>query len=271
MSVIELPLVNMRRAFGGRRLDEGNVKQLMQSIQETGRILHPLFVRETKLNRGRDLIDGYEVIAGGHRFEAAWKLNMETAPCIIATEDALLTELIQIDENLVRLNLTSGETAVATDRRKDIYEIMHPEASKGKLPGIKGGRGGKEGISPNLGLIPSFINATAAATGKSRTAISRDAQRGKVLKHELPDIIGTVLDIGDELDALMKKKPEERKAIIAQVKAGKDVSARKQESSVKNILRAYKAFLKVYAAAEHKHRKEFSMQTGFRMPEKAVA
>jgi hypothetical protein len=72
--------------FSGRRLDENNVKSLMESMGEHGFWKSsPLRVRPIKIRELNDgNIDGWEIISGQHRFEAAWRLNYATVPCVIA-------------------------------------------------------------------------------------------------------------------------------------------------------------------------------------------
>jgi hypothetical protein len=58
----------------------------------------------------------------------------------------------------------------------------------------------------------AFIDDTAKKTGKGRSTIARKAARAKVVV--LPEIIGTPLDKGAEIDALAKLPVEkQRKAL----------------------------------------------------------
>lgn len=53
----------------------------------------------------------------------------------------------------------------------------------------------------------SFVEATADATGKHASTISRAAARGEAIGVDLHTIVGTSLDKGVELDALAKMTP----------------------------------------------------------------
>jgi hypothetical protein len=91
---------------------------------------------------------------------------------------------IEIDENLIRADLSPAERALHIDARKALYEKLHPETKKGAT-----GSGGKKNkshdeTSNNTADEPNepadaFIDDTAKKTGKSRATTARDAKRGK--------------------------------------------------------------------------------------------
>jgi hypothetical protein len=65
----------------------------------------------------------------------------------------------------------------------------------------------------------------AKKTGQSERKVQRDVTRAnKVVV--LPDIVGTSLDKGDEIDALAKLPPDEQRKLAEQVKSGGRVSAK---------------------------------------------
>jgi ParB-like chromosome segregation protein Spo0J len=70
-------------------------------------------------------------MAGLHRVKAARKLGWETVPAILREADDLVAELVLIDENLCRRDLTPAERAVAVKRRKAVYLQLHPETAHG--------------------------------------------------------------------------------------------------------------------------------------------
>jgi hypothetical protein len=167
---------------------------------------------------------GYWLVAGHHRFEAAKKLKWQTIDCIILEDgiEADRTELIEIDENLMRAELTPAEHAHHIARRKEIYERLHPETKHGGAPGKAGG--GKQAKDPEL---RSFVVNTSRKTGKSRSTIAKAATRGKKVK-VLADIVGTSLDKGTEIDALAKLREDEQRKLAARAKAGEKVSAKQK-------------------------------------------
>jgi ParB/RepB/Spo0J family partition protein len=208
------------RPPSARQLDRSRVDELARSMAEIG-ILSPIHVKRAKHYRGADQIDAFDIIAGNHRYEAALVLKWHELPCVIIDTDALHAELIEIDENLIRHNLTPAQEAAALTRRKTIYEELHPET---KAEAFKGNRHTGSLASENS----AFTSATAETTGKSRRSVEIAAARGAALGDDLAEIAGTSLDKGVELDALAKMKPEQRKPIIDRAKAGECVSARKE-------------------------------------------
>lgn len=68
-------------------------------------------------------------------------------------------------------------------RRKQLYEEAHPETKQGKLPGKGKGKGKSKRLHKSQ--VGTFVNDTAAKTGKSRTSVARDATRGNKLGDDL--------------------------------------------------------------------------------------
>lgn len=205
MQIEQLPLSKMRRRFDARPLNKESIPGLMSSIKELG-ILSPLRVRPVKLLHGREEVDGWEITAGCHRFEAAWELNLETVPCIVVTEDDLRAELAMIDENLIRAELGPIDRAKQTARRKEIYIELHPKSASGQSQAIGMHQALGHDVADNLST--TFAGATAAAIGKSDRDVRRDAERGKKICDLAANLVrGTKLDAGKYLDKL-KDVPE---------------------------------------------------------------
>lgn len=216
MEIILLPASKLRRRLGARKVSEGKLPGLVDSIRELG-IINPLRVRPISVYENGRPGEGWEITAGSHRFEAASRLNMAELPCIVVQDSDLHAELAMIDENLCRAELTPAEAALQTARRKEIYEVLHPETKHG------GDR--KSDQVANLSTR-SFAEETAVATGKSARDVRRDAARGEALGDDLEAIAGTSLDKGVELDALAKLPEPERRHLIERAANGEAVSAR---------------------------------------------
>ena len=95
------------------------VRELADSISAVG-LLNPITV-------DRD----YILIAGLHRLEAAKLLGWEEIECNISSLEGLQAELAEIDENFVRADLETVEFGKLLLRRKEIYEMLHPETKCG--------------------------------------------------------------------------------------------------------------------------------------------
>ena len=90
----------------------------------------------------------------------------------------------------MRGELDDGERAIHTDRLKRLYEAEHPETKHG---GDQKSSNAKSSRQNGDSIPDRFTKTTAASTGRSERSIQRDSRRGKELKEELPDIIGTML------------------------------------------------------------------------------
>jgi hypothetical protein len=148
-------------------------------------------------------------------------------------------ELIEIDENLCRSELTASQRTKYTARRKQIWEALHPEekaqpAESSPAPDaanlevaqaaplqVAGQHGGARPHSQG------FAAETAAVTGESKSQINKRLAVADAIGDEgLSRIEGTSLDTGVELAALAKLGTEERAALIDRAQAGETVTAR---------------------------------------------
>jgi ParB family transcriptional regulator, chromosome partitioning protein len=199
-----------RSLTAARAVDPDAVVRLTNSIAVVG-LQHPITVAK------RD--GGYRLLAGAHRVTAFRELGMERISANIVELDDLRAELVELDENLARNELSPAERSAAVARRNAIYEKLHPETKHGAV--------GK-GREPPKGSAKAdrFSAATAAATGRSERAIQLDAHRGEVLGGEtLAKVAGTSLDRGTELDALAKLPADERQVLVDRAAAGEVVTA----------------------------------------------
>jgi ParB-like chromosome segregation protein Spo0J len=182
-----------------------DISELAKSI-EASSLIEPIVLRR----RG----ETFHLVAGYRRLKACESLGRLTIGAVIHGEDApeRWHELAEIDENLIRRELSPAARALLTERRKAIYEDMYPETKHGKGKGHK---------------LRSFADDTASSTGRSRGDIQRDATRAKQLgETDLKRLIGTTLDSGAELDALRRLPPDVRDRLIQRAVAGERVTAR---------------------------------------------
>jgi len=102
--------------------------------------------------------------------------------------DGLRAELAEIDENLIRNELTQLERAEHLARRKEIYEALYPEAKaeERRKQGLKQYRG--ETVSPREDT-PAFTSDTAAKTGLTPRTIRQDVQIATRIIPEVRDMI----------------------------------------------------------------------------------
>jgi hypothetical protein len=139
--------------------------------------------------------------------EAARKNKWKIIDAVVI-DDGIDAELAEIDENLIRADLSPAERKTHIGRRKELYEAKHPETTHG------GSRSKNEILK-----TPAFIDDTAKKTGRGRSTIARDVKHAERVA-VLGEIPGTSLDCDSEIEALSKLPIE------GQAKAGADVTAK---------------------------------------------
>lgn len=218
---MNLPLDFIVPADYARPISEPAVAALMESIARLG-LLQPILVVASKITRGV-LCDGWRIVAGHHRVEAHRRLERSHIEAIlIEAANHIETELIEIDENLCRAELTPAQRAAAIKRRKQIWEALHPE-SGGSICATRLSNGRSAGPQHET----QFAAETAAVTGEPKSSINRHLARAEALGEDLAAVAGTSLDKGVELDALKALPVGERQVLIARARKGEVVSARK--------------------------------------------
>lgn len=208
-----------------RPLIAASIDALAESIGNIGLIQPITVVPLTKVHDGQR-VQAFRLVAGHHRVAAMRKIGWAECSARVLPEEttALAAELMEIDENLCRAELSAAQRAKAIKRRKEIWEAMRPNsgASCATIPREKAGR------------PQEFASDTAAASGESKAQVNRHLARAEALGDELDAVAGTSLDKGVELDALKSMPAEERSELIARAQAGEKVSARSQEDDEQN-------------------------------------
>jgi ParB family chromosome partitioning protein len=174
----------------------------MESIKEIG-LQNPIVVTEARV-----------LVSGRHRLAACTALGWEEIPVVVVKLDALRVELAEIDENLIRNELTVLERSDHFARRKEIYEALYPETKNG------GDRRSEAIRIQNLDSEkpPTFIEATATTTGRSRSAIAEEVQISTALSEEVKEAIRhtPVADSKTDLLALARLKEPARQREVAE-------------------------------------------------------
>jgi len=104
---------------GRRSVDHGKVSALAESIKILG-LLNPITVDKEGT-----------LVAGAHRLEAHKLLGFDVIECVVLDCDTLRSELVELDENLVRNDLDPigvGEHAL---RRDEILDALGLRAKQG--------------------------------------------------------------------------------------------------------------------------------------------
>jgi ParB family chromosome partitioning protein len=206
IEAIEVPRTRLRR------LQPGIVADLAQSMSRIGQ-LSPIVVGQ----------DG--LIAGVHRLEAAKQLGWRTIRSVI-TEDrsAGFLRLIEIDENLMRADLSPAERAAHQAERKEIYEVEYPGT---RHVSERGGPGRGNKTTAKKTAVSYTSSEASRKTGVSERVVRREVARGK----SIPDIVsiaGTSLDVAGELDALAKLPKAQQAEVMARARKGERSAPRRR-------------------------------------------
>jgi ParB family chromosome partitioning protein len=214
--VIELPLDLIDDTDRLRPVDPAYALLLAESIEQQG-LRTPVHVTEADPD-GR-----HRLIAGAHRLEAIRLLARKTIPALIVGVDELQARLLEIDENLIRRELTALERATFLAERKAVHEALtgrhhggdrksqqfQAQNQKDKLSGIS--RRFTEEIAERCGLSPRDITRAIA-----RYAGLADDVRAR--------LHGTwIADNGVALDALRRLRAEQQRAVLAALATDKGV------------------------------------------------
>lgn len=103
---------------GERRLAE-----LVDSVREFG-ILQPLLVREIEVNGDQPR---FRVVAGGRRLQAALLAGMATVPVVVREATSVKVRVLQLTENLQRLELSPLDEARSFQELMDILDLSAPK------------------------------------------------------------------------------------------------------------------------------------------------
>ena len=162
------------------------------------------------------------LIAGLHRLEAAKRLGWTEIECNIVGMSSLQAELAEIDENIVRTNLSRQELGEQFLRRKEIYETLHPETRQGM-------RNGQTVKNANLASLEtkSFAQDTAEKTGMSKRTVSRLLQIANNMTQDAKRIV-KASDIPQDMALKISRLPNDQQAEAASLLAAGKVQSVEQ-------------------------------------------
>jgi phage N-6-adenine-methyltransferase len=186
-----------------RSVSDETVASLAKSIEQIG-LLHPIVVGSDR-----------KVLAGTHRVRAFERLGRNRIPACIVELKGLDAELATIDENLIRNEGTELERDRALARRREIYEILNPQARHGG-PRASGQNGHLK--------TPSFAEDAAQKTGESERSVRRRTKIGKDLVPAVDQVISgtSIADSVSQLEQLAQVPPEDQVDVAEEaVKTGK--------------------------------------------------
>ena len=176
-----------------RRVDRKKVRALADSITEIG-LLNPISVSQ--------IGDEYLLVAGRHRLEAAKLLGWDKVPAVVVELDDVDRLLAEIDENLIRDDLSDLEWSEHLAERKRLYLLKHPETAKG----VAGGKA-RHGAANE---IISFAEDSATKIGRTTRSVEQDVQIAESIPEDVRDAIRDTPIAESKTDLLeIARLPEE--------------------------------------------------------------
>lgn len=245
MKLQKITLCNLVASAQPRPLLTSEVDKLAASIKEVG-LIQPITVRESVVIRGT-AEQGWQIVAGHHRVAACRALGWTEIDAIVIDDAShLQSELMEIDENLCRAELTPAQRTTFKKRREQIWEALHPEEQVRQVGAPV------EVAKHGHAQEKSFAASTAEVTGESVRSVQREIARANAIGLDaLEKVTNTSLDSGVEMDALAKMPTPERTELIERAAAGEQVSARTQAAPVASKPVPYRQLpIKLYKAVQ---------------------
>jgi N6-adenosine-specific RNA methylase IME4/ParB-like chromosome segregation protein Spo0J len=221
-AIIEIEINAIKAVNRIREADNSKVESLADSISKLG-LMNPISVHPD-----------HSLIAGLHRLEACRKLGWSTIPAIVldyqaqyAEQAALYAELAEIDENLIRNDLTELQQGIQHNRRKRIYEALHPETKRGAL----GGKGiNADILTENIAVRKEgYAENAAQSIGVTERTVHNKTRIGEQLESVAEQLIGTAIEDNQSellaLASLQESKPDVAAVVIQKLVEERDKPA----------------------------------------------
>lgn len=195
---------------GRREVEPNDALGLSKSISEIG-LLNPITITAD-----------YTLIAGMHRLEAVKLLGWTEIECTVSDLNGLRAELAEIDENFVRTSLSPIEFGDLLLRRKEIYQMLHPETKATYDGGTFRGNQHKVVTAEISPTTKSFVQDTAEKLGVSPRTIETQIQTAKNLTPATKKIIRGADAKVTKTDTLKLSRlgPEEQEEAATQLVTG---------------------------------------------------
>lgn len=188
-----------------------DVTELEKSIQTVG-LIAPLVISTDNV-----------ILAGARRYQALLNLGYTEAPVMVIDRGTLEKELVSIDENLVRKDLSKMEIESHLRRAKEIYQELFPEEDKPVEEEKREASTEEDEEAPKakkVEVLPAekFLNMVSEKTGLSpkqiHEAIKRDEMADEVVKEAR---LNGELSLS-QTNEIIKLDKKEQKAAIEHVK-----------------------------------------------------
>lgn len=201
---------------GRREAEPKAVEELARSITAVG-LLNPITIDQNNT-----------LVAGLHRLEAAKLLGWTEIECTAVGMNTVQAELAEIDENIVRTRLNRQELCEQLLRRKEIYEMLHPETKVGAAQAAGMNRSIGNNVSAKLApTSKSFVEDTSEKTGMSKRTISRLLQIANNMTQDAKRIV-QASDLPQDTALKISRLPDDQQAEAASLLAAGTVQSVEQ-------------------------------------------
>lgn len=231
-------MIDIRQNEHARKINQAAVETLAESMKNIG-LQSPITVRKQKIFVNCIPKEGYGIICGQHRFEAARVLGWTDIDCFISDADETTCRMIEISENLHRAELTALERDQLVAEWVELVEVFSGQVAQK--------RGRPEG----------GISEASRQLNIERTEVRRAMQTASLTPEAKQTAIQNGLD--NNRSALLEaaKLPPERQAPYLQERVSRTEAAPPEVASEKRIEKAVKAF----NALSGEERQEFYRRT----------
>jgi hypothetical protein len=208
-----------------RNVTKAGVEALKASIAKVG-LLQPVVVWN---DSGKPTLSG-----GQHRVQAMRELGHTRIAYRLSTaKNALEAELAQLDENLVRSELSPSQRAAWQLRRKEVYLQLNPKSDK--KGGGGGAKGGKANKPESYQSHAAKIQRVAPRTIEKQVAVADNLKEAGV---DVAELAGTPLDAErtlHQIGRIAKEQPEAAR-VIAEAAIEEGPETPKAESKAAALL-----------------------------------
>ncbi len=175
-----------------------DVSSLEKSIQTLG-LIAPLVISSDNV-----------ILAGARRYQALLNLGRTEAPVVVVEGNSLEKELVSIDENLVRKDLTKMEIETHLRRAKEIYQTLFPEP---EVP-VKEESTSEQKIIKETLPAEKFLTMVSEKTGLSPKQIHEAISRDELSSEEVKEArLNGELSLSQTNEIVKLKKEDQTLAI----------------------------------------------------------
>lgn len=203
-----------------------DVSELEKSIQTLG-LIAPLVISKNNV-----------ILAGARRFQALSNLGFTEAPVLVVDRGELENELVSIDENLVRKDLSKIEIEAHLRRAREIYQELHPvietDSEDASLKSRESDEEAEEDkpekeilpaqeflemVSQKTGLSPRQIHQAIERDEKASVSVKEARKKGKLSLSQTNEIVKLPKEAQDQaLEHILDLPVKEIKKFVKEAK-----------------------------------------------------